>query len=61
MTDVEMERHMEEVFTLVSAEPAQRALGVTLLNKPTVTTAKRPGRRGGVLRSALQELSLTLL
>lgn len=38
---------MEEVFTLVSAEPAQRALGVTLLNKPTVTTAKRPGRRGG--------------
>lgn len=39
---------MEEVFTLVSAEPAQRALGVTLLNKPTVTTAKRLGRWGGV-------------
>lgn len=37
---------MEEVFTLVSAEPAQRASGVTLLNKPTVTTAKRPGRGG---------------
>lgn len=40
------------VFTLVSAEPAQRASGVSILNKPTVTTLKRPlggsGRRAGV-------------
>lgn len=43
------------VFALVSAEPAQRASGVSLLNKPTVTTLKRPrgcsgwraGRGGG--------------
>lgn len=29
-------------FTLVSAESAQRASGVSILNKPTVTTPKRP-------------------
>lgn len=45
MTEVELESHMEEVFTLVSAEPAQGPSGVIFLNKPTVSTAKRP--RGG--------------
>lgn len=41
MTEEEMEGHMEGLFTLVSAEPAHRASGVNVLNKPTVTTPKR--------------------
>lgn len=40
------------VFALVSAEPAQGASGVSVLNKPTVSTLKGPGgcsgRRAGV-------------